>query len=300
MNHIPTIILGGYLGAGKTTLINHLLSADHGRRIAVLVNDFGAVNIDAALIENADDQTISLTNGCVCCSITDDLGSALDAQTGRGDPPEHIVIEASGVAEPARMALYADGWPGVALDAVVTIVDAETIRQRAADRFVGSVVKRQVVAADILLLNKADLVEDIGPLMDLLGDIGSTVAPITCVQGRVAPELLLGAGQHVLRQDVVDQGHVHFATDIWTAGGPVDLHLLQEVLDDLPDSIHRIKGFLTLADTGSRVLVQRVGRRLTVNDTDASGARVDQLILIGILSDDLEVAVRALSDAFAL
>jgi G3E family GTPase len=153
---IPLTVIGGYLGAGKTTLINSLLSAGHGRRLAVLVNDFGAVNIDRDLIVRHDGDTIALSNGCVCCSITDALGTALDKVIALG--PDNIVIEASGVADPAKIAYYGQGWPGVQLDAVAVLVDAASIRNRAGDKFVGELVQRQLDAGDILLLSKTDLI----------------------------------------------------------------------------------------------------------------------------------------------
>ena len=104
---MPVTVIGGYLGAGKTKLLNRLLAEAEGRRLAVLVNDFGEVNIDAALIANRDGETISLTNGCVCCSIGDNLGMTLYDLAERPDGPEHILVEASGVADPARIAGYA-------------------------------------------------------------------------------------------------------------------------------------------------------------------------------------------------
>src|SRR5689334_9991881 len=99
---IPLTVIGGFLGAGKTTLVNHLLRGGHGRRIAVMVNDFGAINIDAELVADRAADTISLANGCICCSIGDSLMLALIELLHRPDPPEHLVIEASGVADPAR------------------------------------------------------------------------------------------------------------------------------------------------------------------------------------------------------
>ena len=134
---VPVTVVAGYLGAGKTTLINELLRHDHGRRLAVLVNDFGAVNIDAALIADHDGQTISLKNGCVCCSIADELGDALDRVLALEPAPDQIVIEASGVADPANVAAYGQGWPGCRLDAVVVLADAETVQAKSRDQFVG-------------------------------------------------------------------------------------------------------------------------------------------------------------------
>ena len=97
-------IIGGYLGAGKTTVINRLLSQEHGQRLAILVNDFGALNIDAELIDYHEGNTYGLSNGCVCCSITDDLGTTLAKVTNTDNPPDQVILETSGVAEPAKLA----------------------------------------------------------------------------------------------------------------------------------------------------------------------------------------------------
>ncbi len=106
VNQIPVTIIGGYLGAGKTTLLNSLLSGAHGVKLAVIVNDFGSINIDAALVANRDGETISLTNGCVCCSIGDNLALTLHDLAEQANGPEHVVIEASGVADPSKIARF--------------------------------------------------------------------------------------------------------------------------------------------------------------------------------------------------
>ena len=115
MSVIPGTVIGGYLGVGKTTLLNQLLETWQGAPLAVLVNDFGEINIDGALIASQGADTVTLTNGCVCCSLSDDLGAALEAQVKAPSPPARILIEASGVADPANVAVYAAGWPGTAL-----------------------------------------------------------------------------------------------------------------------------------------------------------------------------------------
>ena len=126
----------------------------------MLVNDFGAVNIDAALIADHDGQTISLKNGCVCCSIADELGDALDRVLALEPAPDQIVIEASGVADPANVAAYGQGWPGCRLDAVVVLADAETVQAKSRDQFVGELVTRQLRRADIVMATKCDLVTE--------------------------------------------------------------------------------------------------------------------------------------------
>jgi len=125
---IPVTVVSGFLGAGKTTLLNHVLTAEHGRRIGVLVNDFGAINVDAELIADVQDDMISLANGCICCSIRMDLIQAVLQMAELPEPPEHIVIESSGVANPAGIVksfLEPEIWGTVQLDGVITVVDAE-------------------------------------------------------------------------------------------------------------------------------------------------------------------------------
>ncbi len=153
---IAVTVIGGYLGAGKTTLVNHVLrTAD--ARIAVLVNDFGDINIDEDLIASQDGDTISLANGCICCSLVDGFSAALATITALDPVPERLVIESSGVADPATVAAYGHG-PGLALDATVVVVDAETIRKKATDVYVGDTVVGQLGSGDIIVLNKTDLV----------------------------------------------------------------------------------------------------------------------------------------------
>jgi G3E family GTPase len=116
---LPLTILGGYLGAGKTTLINRLLAkppaAFKGKRLTILVNDFGAINIDAALIEAHEGETISLANGCACCQLQDDALNQLQQLAQSDTPPDHVLIEASGAGEPARLAYLGYGIPGFQL-----------------------------------------------------------------------------------------------------------------------------------------------------------------------------------------
>jgi len=155
---LPLTIVSGFLGAGKTTLVNRLLSEPGGRRIAVLVNDFASVNIDEELIRFQSGDTIGLTNGCACCAINGDLVNAVQRLVQRDDPPDAVVLEASGVADPRGIAQVALANPGVGLDAIVTLVDAETFEDRLRDARTRTTLVSQVSAADIIVINKIDLV----------------------------------------------------------------------------------------------------------------------------------------------
>ena len=159
MVRVPAILIGGYLGAGKTTLVNHLLRHAAGRRIAVLVNDFGEVSIDADLILGAEGGVLSLAGGCVCCSFGSDLVGTLAEVLRREPQPDLVLIETSGVGIPSAVARAAALVPGLRLEATVVVADAPTVRARAADRYVGDTVRQQLEDADLLLLNQTDRVD---------------------------------------------------------------------------------------------------------------------------------------------
>src|SRR3954454_3532602 len=191
---IPLTVVGGYLGAGKTTLVNHVLRHNAGRRFAVLVNDFGQINIDADLIAGQADDTIALTNGCVCCSLAGGFVVALSALRERQPPPDHVIVEASGVSNPHKIAQYGH-MPGYRLDGTVVVADAEAGRQPAGDPYVGAQVRQQLLGADLLVLNKSDLVPE--PEKTAVRHWLRALVPaariVEAAQGRVAVPLLLGS-----------------------------------------------------------------------------------------------------------
>ncbi len=193
---LPATVIGGWLGAGKTTLVNHLLRHAGGRRIAVLVNDFGEVSIDADLIEGAEGGVLSLAGGCMCCSWGEDLFGTLARVRARQPAPDVLLVETSGVAQPATVARLLRLAPGLEVEGVVVLVDAETVRERAADRYVGELVRQQLAEADLLLLNKLDLVTP-GQAVEVMQWLGAQVPGVRVVpaeRGQVAPEVVLGVG----------------------------------------------------------------------------------------------------------
>ena len=157
MSSIPVTLLAGYLGSGKTTLVNHVLAHAKGLKIAVMVNDFGDLPIDASLIEAEDDDIIQLSGGCVCCSYGNDLVRALTRLQTLAVKPEHVVIECSGVALPRPVKASLSLIPGLHYDGTVGLIDGSQVARQLSDRYIGDTVERQIQQSDVLFINKMDL-----------------------------------------------------------------------------------------------------------------------------------------------
>ncbi|MEA2138925.1 MAG: hypothetical protein QOG56_2075 [Solirubrobacteraceae bacterium] len=289
-------VIGGYLGAGKTTLLNHVLRDAGDRRLAVLVNDFGAISIDAELVQSRDGELLSLANGCICCAIGGDFIAALARLRDVDDPPEQVVVEASGVADPAQIAIFGD-MPGYRRDAVVVVVDAETVRSRAAGEHTGHQVLRQLRAADLLVLNKIDLVQDaaVAELRAWLRKIaGPSTGIVDAAFGDVPVDVLIGARHAAVARDARTppphdhhdhHAHPDYASWSWSAAAPLRGSGLVRWLESLPDGVVRAKGLLHLReDVANRYLLQAVGRRYSIEAQgpwrdEAPGSR---LVVIGL------------------
>jgi G3E family GTPase len=293
---IPVTVIGGYLGAGKTTLLNRMLAGAHGLRLAVLVNDFGSVNIDAALIESRDGETISLTNGCICCSIGDGLAAALHDLAERPEAPDHIVIEASGVADPATIAGYAMCHPRLGLDGMVILADAETVRARADDKYVGDLVRRQLAAADVIMLSKTDLVDN-ETCRQVQRWIVNEVRQARLIAGAetaAIAELLLGndIATHPPAPVQPSRHARQFAAWTFRRHQPLDGAALRAAIAALPSTVMRAKGIVSLAEApDARFVLQLVGRRwsLEAQPGQATPFALSEIVCIG-LAEQLDPA----------
>jgi len=335
---IPATVITGFLGAGKTTLLRHVIENAGGRRLALIINEFGAVGIDTELLrgcgipacEEAD--IVELANGCLCCTVADEFLPAMQALLARDVPPEHIVIETSGLALPKPL-LKAFGWPGirsrVTVDGVVTVVDGPAVlagrfaddpaavaAQRAADpgldhdNPLAEVYEDQLNSADLVVLNKADLMDDAG-LARLRGMVGAAlpraVQMVAAREGRVDPAILLGlnsAAESDLasrpsHHDAEDGEHEHddfesFIVPLSETAAPDALVArLRQVAED--HGVLRIKGFAAVAGKPMRLAIQGVGPRFR-QDFDrpwaAGEPRAGQVVVIGQAGMD-QAAIRA-------
>jgi G3E family GTPase len=260
---IPVLIIAGYLGAGKTTLVNQMLSTATSR-IAVIVNDFGSVNIDAALIAERHDDTIELTNGCVCCVVGESLADVLFAIGDRPQQPDFIIIEASGVADPSVVASYAH-LSGFHLGGVLVLVDAVNAVTTSLDTYVGVTFARQVRTADLVAITKSDIAssEELQNTRRLVAE----TAPRTPVIEASAVDL--SSLLHLHRAEpLTDTTSVHasFSTSVLDTSTVTTETSLQGFLNSLSPKTVRVKGIVELRD-GTRVLVQRVGMYASLTTT---------------------------------
>lgn len=322
---IPMVVLGGWLGAGKTTLVNRLLRAADGERIAVVVNDIGEVNLDVELIAARDGDTVELTNGCICCSIGDSLAVTLRdlvlASQSSDRQLDRLVVEASGVAEPDRVAAYGDRRR-IRPDGIVVAVDATDVVTRAADPACGPLVLRQVRAADLLVVTKADLVPDGG-----LGAMAwcTEIAPDVPVVIADSPEganldgtdrwVQLVLGSPTLGTSSVgstestgedgnhgdgDSSAVGPALDLpvetamWRASGPVDVDRLvaslAALLDQLGPALLRAKAVVEALD-GTMTAVHLSAGRVAIEPVMASASGPAAGVLVAITTPGVLTSV---------
>jgi cobalamin biosynthesis protein CobW len=335
---VPCTIVTGFLGAGKTTLVRHVLENAEGRRLAVIVNEFGDVGIDGDILKNCgiescpEDAIVELANGCICCTVADDFVPALELLLNRPNPPEHIVIETSGLALPKPL-VQAFNWPSIAsrvtVDGVIAVVDGAAVaagrfaddpealaRQRAADNSVDhdnpleEVFEDQLLCADLVVMNKADLMSA-GERKDVASQIGQTlsrsVKVVEVQNGRVPTSVLLGLGA-AAEADLASRPSHHdaegehdhedfetFIVDLPAFDTPQQLVDRIRKIADVHDVL-RAKGFADVKGKPMRLLVQGVGSRIQHQFDRAwkpGEARRGRLVVIGEKGLD-QAAIRAL------
>jgi cobalamin biosynthesis protein CobW len=335
---VPCTIVTGFLGAGKTTLIRHVIANAQGRRLALIVNEFGDVGIDGEILKGCgnaacpEENMVELANGCLCCTVADEFVPALDAILSR-DGVEHIVIETSGLALPKPL-VQAFHWPAiksrVTVDGVVVVVDGAALaggrvaqnlealaRQRAADTALAhddpieEVFEDQIACADLVVLNKRDLLDEAGlakALAAVAGTLPRRVKTIAVADGKVDAALLLGLGigteddiaNRRTRHDE-EQNHDHddfdsFVVPLAEVADPAALAARVAALAEEFDVL-RVKGFAAVTGKPMRLLVQAVGPRVSHHyDRPWGGqAREGRLVVIGLKGLDRAAVTRALA-----
>jgi cobalamin biosynthesis protein CobW len=326
MRRIPATIVTGFLGAGKTSLVRHLLAAAAGHRLAIIVNEFGELGIDRELLLGCgdaacrDDDIVELANGCLCCTVADDFLPTLTRLIERDDPPSHIVIETSGLALPKPL-VQAFAWPEIrtrlTVDGVVTVVDAAAAaagrfatdpeavaRQRAADPAIDhdnpleEVFTDQLACADLVILNKADLL-DAAALAALRQNLEARLRPgvrlVAAEQGRVAPAVALGlmagaeddlAARPALHDLGGEHDHDDFESFVVERGPIADYPEFRDRLMVVirANDVLRVKGFVDVPGRAWRQVVQAVGDRLQQHfdrPWASNERRATRLVVIG-------------------
>ena len=339
---LPASIITGFLGAGKTTLIRRLLEGAEGRRLAILVNEFGTLGIDGELLKDcgiegcAEDTLIELTNGCICCTVAEDFLPSMERLLNLPHPPEHILIETSGLALPKPL-IKAFQWPSirprVTVDGVITVLDAEALaagrfapdpqallRQRAADAALShdnplaEVYEDQLQAADLVILNKVDQIDEATQqrlLTEIAAKLPRAVKILPTRHGAVDPLVLLGlnaAAEADLaarpsHHDGLDAEHDHddFESFVVELEEVESLEALAERMQRSAEThdILRMKGFVAVRSKQARGLVQGVGRRIRYyfdRPWQAGEARSSRIVVIGLAGLDRAAIAASLRD----
>ncbi|GAA1209692.1 CobW family GTP-binding protein [Prauserella alba] len=287
-------IIGGYLGSGKSTLVNRLLAGGLRGRVAVVVNDFGSVNIDADLIASASEDTVELTNGCICCQISNDASRTMSALATRRDL-DHVLCEVSGVGDPGRLAMWRD-FPGFSPGPVLVCADATAVRRLLRDEYVGDTVARQLAAAEVVLVTKTDLAlpaetEAASETCHAAAPRARLILQDVADPGATATEALAAAvpgaddggavehGSHKEREDHGEAGAAGWtdrhsgpdhASAVLECPDPVDVDMLARALGEQADRLIRAKG--VVRDTAGRWHeVQLAGERVDVRPRPGGG-----------------------------
>lgn len=286
---LPVTIIGGYLGAGKTSLVNHLLRNAGGLRLAVLVNEFGTLPIDEDLIEADDGQMISIAGGCVCCAYGDNMARALRELLSLDPVPDHVVLEASGVALPGAIAGTVGLLPGFGVDGILVLADAETVEASARDPYMGDTITRQLRDADLVVLNKTDLVDDTAEVTAFIARHASGAEVVETTNGQLPSAAALQSFPHTGGTNTEHDTRAFRSISV-TIDHAVDPQALARVLSSEELALVRAKGFVAGTD-GHRFAIQCVGRRMNI--VQAPDDAPLGIVCIGLAPRFDEDAIRA-------
>ena len=296
-SRLPVTIVTGFLGSGKTTLVNHILANQPGLRTGVIVNDLSDVNIDSELIIAAEDSLVELSNGCICCSLNNNFMDAVFRILDRRHRLDYLVVETTGVADPLPVALTflrTELRDRIRLDSIVTVADAENL---ALDRFDGSAIRNQLAYGDVILLNKCDLVriERLAALEAAIAKVAARARTIRTTHCDVPLALILSVGEpqsdrffanHVRDHGTAPADHDHLVADgfeslSFDSDRPLGVHAFQEFLESLPHNVYRGKGLLWIAESDRRYVFHLVAKRFSLDEGRVDGPRTNRLVLIG-------------------
>ncbi len=307
---LPVSIITGFLGSGKTTLLNHILTQQQGLKTAILVNEFGEIGIDNELISSSDDDIVELNNGCICCTINEDLVKTVHKILERKEKLDYLIVETTGVADPVPVAvtfLSTELRGKTRLDSIITLVDCDNFYAKTKEQSFAA--KQQITYGDVILLNKTDLVESeiVAKIEEKIRQQRPNVRILEAVKGNVSLPLILSVGlfesdryfqeetsysEHHHEHDDHHHQHHHHHSDHLDEDGftslsfeteqALDMGKFQYFLDNqMPESVFRAKGILWIKGSPARHIFHLSGKRFGIEDDEWKGMPKNQLVFIG-------------------